>query len=87
MMHSRMRAVLAAIVLAALTACSGRGGGPLASLTTEYEYEEDLTLSLDGSASLVVNASIPALIALRGLPLPADVRVRADQLREQVRSI
>ena len=35
-----MRAVLAAIVVAALSACSGRGGGPLASLTTEYEYEE-----------------------------------------------
>ena len=84
-MHSRMRAVLAAIVVAALSACSGRGG-PLASLTTEYEYEEDLTLSLDGSASLVVNASIPALVALRGLALPTDLRARADQLREQVRA-
>jgi hypothetical protein len=87
MMHSRMRAVLAAIVVVVLSACSGRGGGPLASLTTEYEYEEDLTLSLDGSASLVVNASIPALVALRGLPLPTDLRARADQVREQVRTI
>lgn len=88
MMHSRMRAVLVAIgVAAAVSACSGRGGGPLGSLTTEYEYEEDLTLSMDGSASLVVNASIPALVALRGLSLPTDLRTRADQLRDQVRTI
>jgi len=83
-----MRAALVAVVVAvAVSACSGRGGGPLSSLTSEYEYEEDLTLSMDGSASLVVNASIPALVALRGLPMPTDVRARADQLREQVRTI
>jgi hypothetical protein len=83
-----MRAILVAVAVAvAASACSGRGGGPLASLTTEYEYEEDLTLSMDGSASLVVNASIPALVALRGLPMPTDLRARADQLREQVRTI
>ena len=83
-----MRAVLVAIVVAAaVSACSGRGGGPLGSLTTEYEYEEDLTLSMDGSASLVVNASIPALVALRGLSLPTDLRARADQLREEVRAL
>ena len=33
----------------------------------QYEYEEDLTIALDGSATLTVNASIPALVALRGL--------------------
>ena len=83
-----MGAVLVAVVVAAaLSACTGRGGGPLGSLTTEYEYEEDLTLSMDGSASLVVNASIPALVALRGLPLSTDLHARADQLREQVRTI
>jgi hypothetical protein len=83
-----MRAILVAVMVAvAVSACSGRGGGPLGSLTSEYEYEEDLTLSMDGSASLVVNASIPALVALRGLPMPTDLRARADQLREQVRTI
>ena len=77
---------LLAIVLAAaaVAACSGRGVGPLGP---EYEYEEDLTLGLDGSATMIVNASVPALVALRGLPLNADPLVRADQLKAQVRDV
>jgi hypothetical protein len=43
-----------------------------------YEYEEDLYVSLDGSAQLIVNASIPALVTLRGLDLPIDPGVRLD---------
>jgi len=83
-MHSRLRAALVAIVVAvALGACNGRGGSPLG---TEYEYEEDLTLSLDGSATLVVNASIPALVTLRGLNLPTELQTRGDQLKDQVRA-
>lgn len=77
-------AVVALVVAAAAGACGGRGAGPLGLLTTEYEYEEDLTLSMDGSGTLSVNASVPALIALRGLALSADLRARADQVREQV---
>jgi hypothetical protein len=73
-----------ALLLALLTACGGRVGNPLG---TEYEYEEDLTLSLDGSATLVVNASVPALVVLRGLALPVDLASRADQLKEQVRAL
>lgn len=85
-MHSRLRAALVALVVAAaVSACNGRGVGPV--LGTEYEYEEDLTLSLDGTATLVVNASVPALNALRGLQLPADLRTRADQLKDQARTI
>ena len=84
-MLSRVRAAVAALVVAAaLSACSGRGVGPIGA---GYEYEEDLTLSLDGSATLVVNASVPALVLLRGLPLSSDLRTRADQLKEQVRQI
>jgi hypothetical protein len=80
-----MRAALAALVVAAVvSACSGRAAGPLG---TEYEYEEDLTLSLDGSATLVVNASVPSLVALHGLPLSTDPRTRADQLNEQIRAL
>ena len=83
-MQSRWRAVLVALVVAAaLTACSGRGVSPVG---TQYEYEEDLTLSLDGSATLVVNASIPALVALRGLSLPTELQARGDQLKDQVRA-
>ena len=65
-MHLRMRAALLAIVLAAAAAAACGGRSPLGQ---EYEYEEDLTLSMDGSASLVVNASVPALDALKGMTL------------------
>lgn len=88
-MHLRTRAALIAVIAigaaAIAGACGGRGGG--GPLGAAYEYEEDLTLSLDGSATLVVNASIPALVALRGLPLDTDLRARADQLKEQLRAI
>jgi hypothetical protein len=83
-MHFRTRAALLAVVVAAaVTACSGRSG----PLGPEYEYEEDLTLALDGSATLVVNASVPALVALHRLQLSTDLRTRADQLKSEVRTI
>jgi hypothetical protein len=82
-----MRAAAVAIVLAALaTACNG-GSGLLGPLSTEYEYEEDLKIALDGSATLVVNASIPALVALRGLPLSTELSARGDQLKNQIRDL
>ena len=34
-----------------------------------YEYDEQIDLSLDGSASIFINGSVPAIIALRGIPL------------------
>jgi hypothetical protein len=54
------------------------GCGPL--LGREYEYEEQVYLSVDGSASVVVNASIPALVALRGLQLDPAPRARFEPL-------
>ena len=70
-------AVLAAITCLAVAGC--RGG----LLGKQYEYEEDLTLDVDGSATLVLNASLPALAALRGLPVPTDSseRFRPDDVR------
>jgi hypothetical protein len=51
-------------------------------LGREYEYEEHLTLSLNGSATLTVNASIAALAALRGLDVdPASPVVDRDRIR------
>jgi hypothetical protein len=83
-MHFRTRAALLAVVAAAaVTACSGRSG----PLGPQYEYEEDLTLSLDGSGTLVVNASVPALVALHGLQLSTDLRTRADQLKNDIRAL
>ena len=70
-------AVLCCSVIAA--ACSGR------VLKPQYEYEEELYLDLDGSATLNLNASVPALVALHGADLPTDARARLD--RDRVRAL
>jgi len=59
------------------------GGGQL--LKKQYEYEEELYLALDGSATLNVNASVAALVALHGLDLPIEPRARLD--RDTVRAL
>jgi hypothetical protein len=64
----------------AVAAASCRG-----VLKKEYEYEEELYLGLDGSATLYVNASVPALVALRGVDLDVNPRARFD--RQRVRAI
>jgi hypothetical protein len=70
---------LALLVAMAAAAC---GGG---ILKPEYEYEEELYLSLDGSAQANVNASVAALVALRGADLNADPRARVD--RAEIRAL
>jgi hypothetical protein len=50
-------------------------------LPRHYEYEEEIYLALDGSATVYVNGSVPALIALRGLPLDANPRQPVDRRR------
>lgn len=54
-------------------------------ISRKYEYEEEIFLALDGSASVYVNASVPALVALRGVTLPVDPAARLD--RQVVREI
>lgn len=54
-------------------------------ISRKYEYEEEIFLALDGSASVYVNASVPALVALRGVALPIDPSARLD--RQVVREI
>ena len=54
-------AVLAIVVLSASSACATGGG-----LFKQYEYEEEVYLSLDGTATVYVHASLAALNALRG---------------------
>lgn len=83
MSRSRARAVAALIavfLLAAAAACGGRGN----LFGRVYEYEEDLYLSLDGSAELIVNTSIPALVTLRGMDVDLDPAARLD--REKIRA-
>lgn len=55
-----------------------------ANVFRQYEYEEDTYLSLDGSATVYVNSSIPALDALRGASFDASPAARTD--REAVRA-
>jgi hypothetical protein len=68
------RAVVLALVAAAAAGC-GNGG----TLFRQYEYEEDIYLSLEGTATVYVNSSIAALGALRGASFNADPRARVDR--------
>lgn len=70
---------LVALVLAA-SACGG-GGITGGLFGRQYEYEEELFVRLDGSASVTVNASVAALVALRGLDLPLDPDSPIDRTR------
>ena len=68
------RAVLLVTLLsAALAAASCRS-----MLAPKYEYDEDVQLALDGSAIVSVNASVAALVALRGASLDPNPRARLD---------
>ena len=49
-------------------------------IARKYEYEEEIFLALDGSATVYVNASVPALVALRGVALPLDPAARLDRM-------
>jgi hypothetical protein len=51
----------------------------------DYEYEEELTLRIDGSATIIVNASVASLVALRGMDLDPASSARPD--RERLRSL
>ena len=74
------RLVLLAIVLASAVASTACGG---TSLFRQYEYEEELYVSLDGSATVYVNTSVAALDALRGTTLSTSpaARVNRDAVR------
>jgi len=74
-------AILSALAVAALgvSACSGGG------LVKHYEYDEDIYLAIDGSATIYLNASVPALVNLRGLDL--DLRPTANVDRAKIRSL
>ncbi|HET9705932.1 MAG TPA: hypothetical protein VFP85_17955 [Vicinamibacterales bacterium] len=75
-----MRLAFALVLLSVLASLSCSN-----VIARKYEYEEELFLELDGSATLYVNASVPALVALRGVTLPLDPGARLD--RQVVRAI
>jgi hypothetical protein len=72
--------VLVVFSIVATTSCADGGAG----FARQYEYEEDVTLDVDGSAVVVINSSIAALVALHGVDLPVDNRTRID--RDRVRT-
>lgn len=74
-----MRIGAVVVLIAATIACSGRTG-----LFRQYEYEEELYLSLDGRATIYVNASVASLAALRSAPFDTSPDARAD--RDAVRA-
>src|SRR5262249_58461692 len=49
------------------------------NLFRQYEYEEDMFLSLDGSATITLSASIPSLNALRGTSFDPSPNARTDR--------
>lgn len=65
---------LAAVVLAAATVAAC--GNPLGR---QYEYDEQTYLSVDGAATVVVNSSLPALVALRGAKIDPKPDGTADR--------
>ncbi len=48
------------------------------SIFRQYEYEEEIYLSLDGTATVYVNSSLAALNALRGTSFDAGPTARVD---------
>jgi hypothetical protein len=60
-------------VLFLVSACSGA-----TTWFRQYEYEEEVYLSLDGSATVYVNSSLAALNALRGTTFDASPAARVD---------
>jgi hypothetical protein len=74
----RYTTVLAVVAYAAIGLACG-------VLAPNYEYEEEIYLRLDGSATVNVNASVASLVALRGVDLPVDPKARLD--RERVRAL
>jgi hypothetical protein len=77
-MRIRAPAVMTIVTMTAMAAIACGGAG----LFRQYEYEEDMFLSLDGSATVYVNSSIAALDALRGASFdPGASRVDREAIR------
>jgi hypothetical protein len=71
---------IAAVAVLACVATATTGCGLLGR---EYEYEEQIYLAANGSATVVIDSSVPALVALRGLAVDPASSARLD--REAIR--
>jgi hypothetical protein len=72
-----------ALVCAMAAACSGNVITTTRNLFKQYEYEEDVYLSLDGSATVYVNGSLAPLNTLGGgaLDTSPNARFKRDDVR------
>jgi hypothetical protein len=71
----RLAAGMLVAAAALLAAGCGRG------LLRQFEYDEDVYLALDGSATVYVNGSLPAFVALRGADFDVNPAARFDKDR------
>ncbi len=76
--HSRQALALTVLALLVLTSCARPFG-------RQYEYEEEIFIGLDGSATVIVNTSLAALAALHGLDVPLDPAAPID--RDRIRAL
>src|SRR5262245_4951919 len=67
---------IGAVILMAAIAMTSCGG-----FKRQYEYEEELYVSLDGTGTLYVHSSLPALNALRGASFDARPNAPVDRDR------
>jgi hypothetical protein len=74
----RQAFALAVLALLLLTSCARPFG-------RQYEYEEEVYIGLDGSATVIVNTSMAALAALHGLDVALDPAVPVD--RDRIRAL
>jgi hypothetical protein len=72
----RARRLVALLVLTAVGFVACRS-----AFARKYEYDEDVFLAIDGSATVTLSASVPALVALRGADLDVDPRAQLDRAR------
>jgi hypothetical protein len=75
MSFSMVRVVSLAIMLVIAGSTAGCGG----LLRERFEYEEEIYLSINGSAVVTVSASEAALVALRGIDLRTSMHARPDR--------
>ena len=68
----RQALALTALALLLLASCARPFG-------RQYEYEEEVYIDLDGSATIVVNASLASLAAFHGLDVPIDPAAPIDR--------
>jgi hypothetical protein len=74
---SRLWRAAGGLVVVAALAAAGCGRG----LLRPFEYDEDVYLALDGTATVYVNGSLPSFVALRGADFDVNPAARFDKDR------